>query len=1523
MNDRLGNNFKSLCVVGIGASAGGVQALQKFFRRLPDTPKAAFVVVQHLSPNHKSMMGQILRKETAMSVVAIEDGTILEPSQVYLLPPGKNLILKNRELKLSDRGTKVNYPIDRFLKSLAEQESIRKIAILLSGTGSDGKEGLEAISKAGGTALVQSPETAQFTSMPTSAIPSGLVDEILSPEDLAATVFDLIHFFRAYNSAIINEAGSIASDKLQEILDILAEREEVDFSHYKISTISRRIANRCVLTRNKNIDDYIKLLENAEEEQKSLRQDLLIGVTCFFRDRPAWEYLEAEIIPKIIADRNPEEQLRIWVCACATGEEAYSMAILIDEALEKANKSLQVKIFVTDIDDKALEIAASGVYPESIINDISPERLEKYFIYTGESYQVRRSLREMLIISPHDLTKNAGFSQMQLVSCRNVLIYMQPQLQQQVLRLLNYALDKQGILFLGSSETLADLTEEFSPIEPKWKIFRKRKDVSFSLMPMRRQTLIPSFNYKARNKSRKDKIDRSLAEAFKYCLPQRELTCLLVDEDNRLLRIFYNAADLLEFPVGQANLDITEIINPALKLPVSTALHCAKRDKKPIQYTGINLIKDGENKSVNLKVGLDPSDRNGEKYLIVVLEIEKATASSNTALPFEAEKQATEQILELEYELRQTRQNLQVTIEELETNNEEQQATNEELLSSNEELQSTNEELQSVNEELYTVNAEYQSKIQELVQLNNDVDNLLRSTDIGVIFLDFELNIRKFTPAATSAINLRPADINRPISELTHNLNNLDLIEILETVKKTSQPIEQEVNISKTGEELLMRINNYLKEDGTKEGIVITLVNIGELKKVQKELSQANILLENLYNNSPVGLSLHDKNLKHLRINQALADINGTSIAEHIGKTPTEVFSTIVKGKNISKTGKKKVLNLGSYIESILKQVLETQQTINDIEIRGTTAADPETDRVWQASYYPVNFVNEGLGVGTVVVEITDRLQAQEALKQSEIKLKEAQRLARLGNWEVKITKAKDLYNSTAVWSQELFEIYGFDPESEPPTLAELLSYHPAEDRKKLETATNRLLEDFTSYNIDLCFYRPDGQLRHINTIGRATNISSPEGEKSKGVLLYGIVMDISDRKQIERELKDNNQALEKAIATARAADSANQAKSEFLANMSHEIRTPMNSVLGVSQLLLQQEQDPEKIKLLQTLKVNGEKLLGLINDILDLSKLEERKLELEFKEFNLEKLFQDLFDCLCPLASEKDLKLNFNIDSDLPKNLYGDNFRLQQVISNLVGNGIKFTETGSIDVSVTYVDRDENNPNKITLLFKVTDTGIGISPEIKNSLFQPFTQADASTTRKYGGTGLGLTICRRIVELMNGKIGVESSLGSGSTFWFKIPLETVNNQDRSAISSSDFANSTPLEPKDRTLKILIVEDYADNRFVLSCALKSFGYSFDEAVNGQEAIERWREQDYDIILMDCQMPIMDGYEATRILRETEGAEQHTIIIGLTGNAMRGDREKCLHVGMDDYLSKPIVIEDLETTITKWTNNTVF
>ncbi len=580
---------------------------------------------------------------------------------------------------------------------MVEEWKEKTIAILLSGTGSDGTEGIQAISRVGGIGLVQSPETAQFNSMPSSAIPSGLVDEILSPQELAQTVFELIRYSDNFPDSSPEEAVPIDPEQLQSILDILAEREEIDFSHYKISTLSRRIHHRCALTHSSNLKEYINLLQDSEEEQKLLRRDLPIGVTQFFRDPPAWKFLETQVLPGLIDQLKPQEQLRIWISACATGEEAYSMAMLVDEAIAKADKPIQVKIFATDIDSDSLEVTAQGIYPESISKDISSERLEKYFTFTGDRFRVKRLLREMLIIAPHDLTKNAGFSKMNLVSCRNVLIYMQPQLQQHVLRLLHFALANQGILFLGSSETLGDLGEEFSTVEPKWKIFRKRRNTTLSMGQITRQPIVNQIPTSARSKARADRqFDRLLSQVFKYCLNERKITCFLVNRDNQLLRIFYNAAKLLEFPIGETVLDVTEIVNPGLKLPLSTALHRAKRDREPVLYTGIKIEREGEELNVSLRVGTQAENTTLGDYLIVVLELEAPTISPTAAIRFDLDEEAANQLTELEYELQQTRENLQVTIEELETTNEEQQATNEELLASNEELQSINRTLAKI-----------------------------------------------------------------------------------------------------------------------------------------------------------------------------------------------------------------------------------------------------------------------------------------------------------------------------------------------------------------------------------------------------------------------------------------------------------------------------------------------------------------------------------------------------------------------------------------------------------------------------------------------------------------------------------------------------------------------------------------------------------------------------------------------------------------------------------------------------------
>ncbi|BAZ04435.1 chemotaxis protein CheB [Calothrix sp. NIES-3974] len=831
----------NLFVVGVGASAGGLRALEEFFENMPVDSGAAFVVIQHLSPDFKSLMKELLGRKTRMAIYRVTDRMELEPNSIYLISPGKNLILENNCLRLLEQEERnrhgLNFPIDIFLESLAKNFAERAIGVILSGTGSDGTKGLRAINEAGGFTMVQDPATAEFDGMPRTAIATGVVDRVLSPQELAQAVSQLMRSPIENQQAHKHRLRNSDSLKLQRIASILAKYEHTDFSHYKTSTLSRRIHRRCLISGCNNLEDYIHLLEVSGEERNTLRHDLLISVTQFFRDPEAWKYLENSVIPSMIMEAKPGDELRFWVTACATGEEAYSLAILVDEAVENLNPSVKFKIFATDIDKEALEKATQGIYPETIINDVHPERLQKYFIRKEQSYQVIRKLREKLLFAPHDLTKDAGFTRMNMINCRNVLIYMQPELQQQVLRNLHFSLTSQGILFLGEAETLGEIEDEFTTLNKKAKIYCKRRDIR---LPITSKSLDKNPRYlptrlKPKQVIQESRLEPILDDVFSEFLAEQNATCLLVDKDNQLFHVFNNSLDILKFSTGRTSKDVAKLIIPALQLPLITALHRAKREHRPVAYSGINLTQHHPGLTVSLKVSYHENNKLAGDFFIVIIQQDTQPLS----LPvenFQADSEASQRIIELEYELQQTRENLQAVIEELETTNEEQQATNEELTASNEELQSTNEELHSVNEELYTVNAEYQSKIEELTELNNDIDNLLRSTDIGVVFLDKELKIRKFTPAATIAINLVDADIGRPLRHITHNLNCDDLLGLLQQVITTKFPLDQEVQVVSSGFNLLMRVNPYLQEDQTLDGIVLTFVDIDEIKQVQQRL---------------------------------------------------------------------------------------------------------------------------------------------------------------------------------------------------------------------------------------------------------------------------------------------------------------------------------------------------------------------------------------------------------------------------------------------------------------------------------------------------------------------------------------------------------------------------------------------------------------------------------------------------------------------------------------------------------------
>jgi two-component system CheB/CheR fusion protein len=627
--------------------------------------------------------------------------------------------------------------------------------------------------------------------------------------------------------------------------------------------------------------------------------------------------------------------------------------------------------------------------------------------------------------------------------------------------------------------------------------------------------------------------------------------------------------------------------------------------------------------------------------------------------------------------------------------------------------------------------------------------------------------------------------------------------------------------------------------------------------------------------------------------------MNGASVEQHLGKTLRDLVPEIAE-----------------QVEPLLQQVIQTGQPMYDIEIRGRTPTSPEIERHWTANYYSVNFLQDERGVGGVVIEVTERVRAELALRESQAKLLEAQRLAKIGSWELELKDGVTLETAQPEWSEELFRIYDLEPQQPSPSFAQLLQYHSPEDRSQLQQSLNTLLTYGVPFSLDVQFNSADEQLRYLNIIGQA--IHRPDTQTTR---LYATVMDITERKQIETELVRQNQALEEAIAVAQAADSANQAKTNFLANMSHEIRTPMNSILVASQLLQQTELEFQQQQLLQTLRSNGEQLLHTINDILDLSKLEARKLRLEQRPFYLNEVLQSLADSFSSQAQTKGLDLRFNTAADVSEALIGDDFRLRQILSNLIGNAIKFTPSGRITVTVRRASDSPPNESAVILYFSVADTGIGINPTAQENLFQPFTQADASTTRQFGGTGLGLTICRRILQLMEGEIGFDSTPGEGSTFWFKVPLSFAHSSDLSATSlPTDSASETAASPTETGLNILVVEDYEDNRMLFLMLLKALGYQADSVTNGVAFLERIAGQDYDIVLMDCQMPEMDGYEATRKLRQQEGDQKHTIIIGLTAHAMEGDRQKCLDAGMDDYISKPVGLETLGETIERWTRD---
>lgn len=820
-------------VICLGASAGGLEALEQFFSAMPPNTGATFVVILHLSPDFKSLMPELISCRTEIPVSAAEHDTALQPNHIYIIPPRKNMVVRQGRLLLQEQdrtpGHALNLPIDIFLRSLANECPERAIAVILSGTGSDGSRGIRAVKDAGGIVFAQEPGSARFDGMPRSALDTGVVDSSAAPDRLAQQITDIVGrpAIRVVHDDFSDNANA---DELAPIVKLVRESFGLDLGYFRPTMMKRRVLRRMSLLGIARISDYVDKLREDPIEMRALKQDMLISVTGFFRDPDAFEMLKRHILNEL--PKKPRgEQFRIWVPGCASGEEVYSLAMVLLETMELSGRKFDAKIFATDIDESALTFASKGTYPLSSIAEVSSGRLAKYFVHNGSTFTVERTIREMVIFAHHNLVIDPPFTKLDVASCRNLLIYMEPKAQEHVLASLHFSLKQGGTLFLGSAESLGRIQTEFTTVDSKYKIYTKTRNAILPSMRRHSGLRDPGNSPRVGAIWREKDQSEAIHQIFDVLLEQEERTAALITMDGTLIEVMSDPLGLLRIPKGKPTVDVIKIAVDELTIPLTTGLQRLKRDETLVRYA-TEIVDKQQTRHVAVKLRkLAPVGNTTERVLVLVEpapNIEQSVAPGKAAV----DKDSAKRMRELQLDLQQTRESLQATIEELQTSNEEQQSTNEELVASNEELQSTNEELQSVNEELYTVNDEYQKKNQELAVVAADLDNLLRNLDIGTLFLDYELCIRKFTPAVLRVIKLVDHDIGRSIEHFAHNLG-MDFLADVTRVRESSQAIEREVR-SAHGDWILMRINPYNAHSGKVEGVVVTFVDVTAIKNAQE-----------------------------------------------------------------------------------------------------------------------------------------------------------------------------------------------------------------------------------------------------------------------------------------------------------------------------------------------------------------------------------------------------------------------------------------------------------------------------------------------------------------------------------------------------------------------------------------------------------------------------------------------------------------------------------------------------------------
>ena len=944
-------------IVGIGASAGGLAAFEAFFSGMPANadPGMAFVLVQHLAPDHKSILTELIQRYTRMQVLEVKDGMAVRPNCAYIIPPNHDMAFLNGKLHLLEpaapRGQRL--PIDFFFRSLAQDQHERAICIVLSGTGSDGTLGVRAIKGEGGMALAQKPESTEYDGMPRSALATGLVDYELPPAEMAAQL--MAYAAHAFAPPLLPAAppSHRTENTLNKIFILLRTHTGHDFSQYKPSTINRRIERRMAIQQIETLEEYVKYMQQTPAEAEALFRDLLIGVTHFFRDPDAFLALEKQAIPALFADKPPGSVIRVCVPACSTGEEAYSIAILLAEYQETTQQRFQVQLFATDIDRQAIATARAGLYPASIATDLSPERLARFFTAEsgGSAYRISKGIRDLMVFSEQDVIKDPPFSKLDLISCRNLMIYLGGELQKKLIPLFHYALNPGGMLFLGTSETVGDFGELFATLDRKLKLYQ-RKEIGLGTPRTPLSHLLPALT--ALQPALQRTAGRivlpekwSLREVTEQALLQQATpAAALVTGQGDILYLHGRTGMYLEPPPGEVGIsNILKMARDGLRRELATALHQATGINEPVRHAGLHVKTNGHFTTVNLTIrpviAGPAATPKAPLYLVVLEEAPPAESPSrDPASGTSAPTADTEtSIAALKQELRAKDDYLQSTNEELETSNEELKSSNEELQSTNEELETSKEELQSVNEELATVNAELQTKVADLSRVNNDMNNLLAGTEIGTVFVDHQLRILRFTPATTRIINLIQSDVGRPVGHLVSNLVGYDrLVADTQTVLDTLVSKELEVRTTE-GKSYTLRIQPYRTIDNVIEGAVVTFVDITETVRARMALRDANnqLRLAVVVRDAYDAMTVQDLEGRILAWNPGATRLYGWSEAEALTMNVRDRTPVALQAEALDRV---KQLSQAKVLEPYLTQRLTKDGRVVDVSMISTALID-------------------------------------------------------------------------------------------------------------------------------------------------------------------------------------------------------------------------------------------------------------------------------------------------------------------------------------------------------------------------------------------------------------------------------------------------------------------------------------------------------------------------------------------------------------------------------------------------------